>query len=118
MRIFKHFDFDAAHFLPHVPKGHKCKNVHGHTYRVKLYFEGEIDQKLGRVIDFADIKKVVNPIIKRLDHTLLNDIEGLENPTCELIAVWIWDQTKPHMDSLIKIELYETLTSGVVYDGH
>lgn len=117
MIIFKDFSFDSAHFLPHVPEGHKCKEIHGHTYRMKLSFEGEMDQELGWVIDFAEIKKVVKPIVDRIDHKLLNDIEGLENPTCEVIAIWIWDQVKPLIPQLCQIELYETLTSGVVYKG-
>ncbi len=117
MRIFKHFSFDSAHFLPNVPEGHKCKEVHGHTYRAKMYFEGDLDPHLGWVIDFAEIKKVVNPVINQLDHKMLNDIKGLENPTCENIAIWLWDQVKPSLPSLVKIELYETLSSGVEYEG-
>ncbi len=117
MKIFKHFDFDSAHYLPNVPDGHKCKGVHGHTYRMTIFFEGDLDEELGWVLDFADIKKTVNPIIKIIDHKLLNDIEGLENPTCELIAVWLWNKIMPEIPFLSRIELYETLTSGVVYEG-
>ncbi len=117
MIIFKQFNFDAAHFLPNVPEGHKCKNVHGHTYRMTLFFEGEIDPHFGWVIDFADIKSGISPVIDLLDHTLLNDIEGLENPTCENIAVWIWDHIKPKIPLLSRIELFENLTSGAIYDG-
>jgi len=117
MIIFKHFHFDSAHFLPNVPDGHKCKAVHGHTYRMTLYFGGDLDENLGWVMDFADIKKEVNPIIARIDHTLLNDIEGLENPTCEVIAVWLWNKIKPKIPLICRIRLYETPTSGVVYEG-
>lgn len=117
MKIFKHFDFDSAHFLPYVPDGHRCKGIHGHTYRLTLHFEGETDPELGWVIDFAEIKKVVSPIIDEIDHKLLNDIEGLENPTCEILAIWIWNRVKPNIPQLCRVELYETLTSGVVYEG-
>lgn len=117
MEIFKQFTFDSAHFLPRVPLEHKCRNIHGHTYRMVAYFEGEPDLELGWLMDFADIKKVINPIIDRLDHKLLNEIEGLENPTCERIAVWLWEQIKPQMPLLSRIELHETPTSGVVYKG-
>ena len=117
MIIFKNFHFDSAHFLPNVPDEHKCKEIHGHTYRMTLYFEGELDEQFGWVIDFAEIKKVVNPVIKSIDHKLLNDIEGLENPTCEVIAIWLWNKIKPKIPLLIRIELFETLTSGVVYEG-
>ena len=117
MIIFKHFDFDSAHFLPNVPDDHKCKEIHGHTYRMKAYFEGELDKQFGWVIDFAEIKKEVALLIRSIDHKLLNDIEGLENPTCEVIAIWLWNKIKPRIPLLCRIELYETLTSGVVYEG-
>ena len=117
MLIFRQFSFDSAHFLPNVPEGHKCKAVHGHTYRMVAYFEGEPDETLGWVADFADIKKIIQPIIEAIDHKLLNEIPGLENPTCELIAVWLWNKIKAELPYLSKIELVETLTSGVIYEG-
>ncbi len=117
MLLFKEFTFDAAHFLPNVPDGHKCKEMHGHTYRLRVWLEGKLDKQLGWVIDFADLKKVVKPMLDQVDHKCLNNIKELDNPTCELIAVWIWDQLKPLLPSLQKIELHETPTSGVVYDG-
>lgn len=118
MIIFKHFHFDSAHFLPLVPDGHKCKEVHGHTYKITLEFEGEIDPNLGWLIDFAEIKKVVKPLIDSVDHKLLNNIEGLENPTCEIIAQWFWNKISPSLPMLSKITLNETTTSGVIYKGH
>ena len=117
MIIYKHFVFDSAHFLPNVPEGHKCKNVHGHTYKLTLFFEGEIDPEMGWLIDFGEIKKVVSPIIDRVDHKLLNDIAGLENPTCEVIAKWFWNQIHPSLPLLSRIDLRETSTSGVIYKG-
>ena len=117
MKIFKSFTFDSAHFLPNVPEGHKCKNVHGHTYRLTVFLEGELEPHLDWVIDFAELKKVINPILDEIDHKLLNDIEGLENPTCEIIAIWLWDRIKDKMPLLIKIELYENTTSGAIYEG-
>lgn len=117
MRIFKQFTFDSAHFLPHVPPGHKCREIHGHTYRLVVHIEGKLDQNLGWVMDFADLKKIIDPIVKSIDHQLLNNIEGLENPTCEMIAVWLWNKIKPEIPSLARIELHETPTSGAIYDG-
>jgi len=117
VKIFKTFTFDSAHFLPHVPDGHKCKNTHGHTYRLTVHFEGPLHQELGWVEDFADIKKVVKPIVDQLDHQLMNDIEGLENPTCEAIAIWLWDKIKATLPSLSRVELHETPTSGAIYEG-
>lgn len=117
MQIFKQFTFDSAHYLPNVPEGHKCKEIHGHTYRVVFYFEGELDTHLGWVMDFGDLKLVLEPVIKQIDHKLMNSIAGLENPTCERIAIWLWEQVKPSLPSLCKVELHETPSSGAVYEG-
>ncbi|HMO32872.1 MAG TPA: 6-carboxytetrahydropterin synthase QueD [Lacibacter sp.] len=117
MQLFKKFTFDAAHFLPQVPEGHKCREIHGHTYLLTVFVEGDPDPLLGWVLDFADLKQAVEPVIKEVDHKFLNQLPGLENPTCELIAVWLWNRIKPLVPQLSKIELYETPTSGVVYAG-
>lgn len=117
MQIFKQFSFDSAHVLPNVPDGHKCKNLHGHTYHLTVFFEGNLDSSLGWVIDFTEIKTKMTPIINRLDHNYLNDIKGLENPTCEIMCVWLWDEIKPLLPALSKIELKETPTSGAIYEG-
>ena len=117
MKIFKSFTFDSAHFLPNVPDGHKCKAVHGHTYRLTVFLEGELDENLQWVLDFSELKKVMNPILDSVDHKLLNEIEGLENPTCEVITMWLWHKIKAKMPLLTKVELYETPTSGAVYEG-
>jgi 6-pyruvoyltetrahydropterin/6-carboxytetrahydropterin synthase len=117
MTIFRQFTFDSAHFLPNVPPGHKCRQVHGHTYKLLVYLEGPVDDTLGWVADFADIKQLINPVIDTVDHKMLNDIEGLGNPTCELLAVWLWNKIKPVVPLLKRIELHETPQSGVVYEG-
>jgi 6-pyruvoyltetrahydropterin/6-carboxytetrahydropterin synthase len=117
MTVFKEFTFDAAHFLPNVPETHKCRNMHGHTYRLRIYVQGPLDPLLGWVMDFADLKKAWKSIEPQLDHKVLNDIEGLSNPTAEHIAIWAWDQLKPILPLLSRIELYETPSSGVVYSG-
>jgi 6-pyruvoyltetrahydropterin/6-carboxytetrahydropterin synthase len=117
MEIYKEFSFDSAHFLPNVPEGHKCKNMHGHTYRLRVFIKGELDPKLGWIMDFKELKDALFPVIDKLDHKLINDIEGLENPTAENITLWIWNQIKPQLPLLSKIELYETPTTGVIYSG-
>jgi len=117
MEIFKQFTFDSAHFLPNVPEGHKCKQIHGHTYHMTVYVEGDLKKDFGWVIDFAEVKSVIEPIVKSIDHKLLNDIPGLENPTCEIVTTWLWDKIKPKISILSKIELHETLTSGAIYKG-
>ncbi len=117
MIIFKSFTFDSAHFLPNVPDGHKCKEIHGHTYQLSAYFENRLEEHLEWVIDFAEVKEKINPIIKSIDHKLLNNIEGLENPTCEIIAIWLYDRIKAKIPILTRVELNETPMSGVVYEG-
>ena len=117
MTIFKEFTFDAAHYLPNVPEDHKCRRMHGHTYRVRLYIKGPLDPKLGWVMDFADIKAAWNPIEAQLDHHYLNEMEGLSNPTAEHIAAWIWEKLRPQLPLLHKLELWESPTAGVVFEG-
>jgi 6-pyruvoyltetrahydropterin/6-carboxytetrahydropterin synthase len=117
MEIFKEFGFEAAHRLPHVPEGHKCARLHGHSFRVEVHVRGEVDPELGWVMDFAEIKDACEPIIDRLDHYYLNEIEGLENPTSEVIARWIWARVKPVLPSLDRIVVRETCTSGCAYAG-
>ena len=117
MQIFKQFTFDSAHHLPMVPEGHKCKEIHGHTYRVVFHFKGKINPEYGWVVDFSVIKSVIEPIIRSVDHKLLNHVAGLENPTCEMMALWFWNQVKPQIESLYRIELHETPTSGAIYEG-
>jgi 6-pyruvoyltetrahydropterin/6-carboxytetrahydropterin synthase len=117
MEIYKEFSFDSAHFLPNVPQGHKCRNMHGHTYKLKVYIKGTPDPKFGWIMDFKELKDVVNRVIDQLDHKLINDIPGLENPTAEYITMWIWQQIKPLLPLLSRIELHETPTTGVIYAG-
>jgi 6-pyruvoyltetrahydropterin/6-carboxytetrahydropterin synthase len=118
MEIFKEFTFDSAHFLPNVPEDHKCRRLHGHTYRVRVVVEGPLDPKLGWVMDFSEIKAVFGPIKDRLDHHNLNEIEGLENPTAENLAIWIWDRMQPDLPLLKEIWVFETPSSGCVFRGY
>jgi 6-pyruvoyltetrahydropterin/6-carboxytetrahydropterin synthase len=117
MEIFREFRFEAAHRLPNVPEGHKCARLHGHSFRVEVRVRGEVDPALGWVMDFAEIKAACRPIIARLDHYYLNEIEGLENPTSEVLARWIWARLKPVLPALDRIVVRETCTSGCVYSG-
>ncbi len=117
MEIYKDFTFEAAHVLPNVPAGHKCGRLHGHSFNVRLYISGEVDSQSGWIMDFGDIKAIFKPIYDRLDHYYLNDIPGLENPTSEVLAKWIWRELKPTLPQLSMIELKETCTSGCIYRG-
>lgn len=117
MEIWKEFTFEAAHLLPHVPADHKCRRLHGHSYTVRVQVKGEPDPRLGWVMDFAEIKIAFEPILERLDHRYLNEIEGLENPTAEMLARWIWKRLLPRLPVLSRIEIRETCTAGCSYAG-
>jgi 6-pyruvoyltetrahydropterin/6-carboxytetrahydropterin synthase len=117
MEIYKEFTFEAAHFLPNVQEGHKCRRLHGHSYRVRITVDGPVLPDAGWVMDFGNIKRSFNPILEQLDHWCLNDIEGLENPTSENIARWIWVRLKPSLPELSRIDISETCTSGCSYAG-
>jgi 6-pyruvoyltetrahydropterin/6-carboxytetrahydropterin synthase len=117
MEIFREFTFDAAHRLEHLPEGHKCARLHGHTYRLVVHVEGELDPTLGWVVDFAEIKRLTAEVIAPLDHHLLNDVPGLEQPTTEHIAMWVWNRLQPKLPGLRKIVLWENANSGCTYSG-
>lgn len=117
MEIYKDFSIEAAHRLPNVPEGHKCARLHGHSFQVRVVVAGEPEEQSGWVMDFSDIKKVFKPVFEQLDHHYLNDIDGLENPTSENLAIWIWNQLRPSLPELSRIEIKETCTSGCVYAG-
>jgi len=116
MIIFKYFTFEAAHKLPLVPKDHKCFNLHGHSFKVKISIQGPINE-LGWVKDFGELKSVCEPLIKKLDHSYLNEIIGLENPTSENIALWIWQNLDEKLPGLSSVEVMETCNSGCIYQG-
>lgn len=117
MIIEKEFVFDSAHFLPLVAPDHKCRKLHGHTYKVTIGVAGEINDK-GWIIDFADISAVVQPILHKIDHQLLNAIPGLENPTAENIAMWLHDRVKAELPMLKFVIIQEGLASRVIYPHH
>ena len=117
VRLSKTFHFEAAHDLPTFPPGHKCRRLHGHSFRFDVIVEGDVDLAKGYLIDYGDIKAAVEPIVKRLDHYYLNEIEGLSNPTSEVIAKWLWEQIKPALPQLAEVVIYETCTSRCEYRG-
>ena len=114
--LSKTFRFEAAHRLPHVPEGHKCGRLHGHSYQIDIIVKGEIDPHTGMVIDFNDIAKAWEPLYNVLDHYYLNEIEGLENPTSEILAAWIYHRLKPVLPCLSAIYVHETCTSSARYE--
>lgn len=113
--IYKDFVVEAAHRLPNVPAGHKCARLHGHSFHIRIHVAGEVGEASGWVMDFKEIKDRFAPIFSLLDHNYLNEIPGLENPTSENIARWIWKKLKPQLAQLSRVEIKETCTSGCVY---
>ncbi len=116
-RLERIYRFEAAHFLPRVPAGHKCARMHGHSYCVEVIIEGEIDPERGWVMDFAEIDEQAAPLVRMLDHQVLNEVEGLANPTSELLAVWWWGKLAARLPSLVEIVVSETPTSRCIYRG-
>ena len=117
MKIYKDITFEAAHMLPNVPDDHKCRRLHGHSFKVRITLDGPVDESIGWVEDFADIKIAFDPIYKELDHNYLNDIDGLSNPTSENLARWIWNRLKPQLNYLSSLEVKETCATGCIYKG-
>jgi len=117
MKITQAFTFEAAHHLPHVPATHRCHRMHGHSYRVELRLEGKVDPHSGFVVDFFDVEAAFQPLLQRLDHYCLNEIEGLENPTAEHIAMWIYDRVKPALPQLDAVLVFETPQCWAEYNG-
>ena len=117
IELVKDFRFEAAHYLPNVPAGHKCRRMHGHSFRGEIAVRGRVDPTTGWLVDFADLKRMVDPIVSRLDHYVLNEVEGLENPTSERVAVWIWEQLIGQLPQLHRITIEETCSSRCHYFG-
>jgi 6-pyruvoyltetrahydropterin/6-carboxytetrahydropterin synthase len=117
MDISKTFRIEAAHRLPNVPDGHKCARLHGHSFAIEVHVAGPLDPTLGWVMDFADLKAAFAPVFDAIDHRYLNDVPGLENPTSENLARWVWDALKPRLPLLDHVVIHETCTSMCRYDG-
>lgn len=115
--ITRTYRFEAAHRLPHVPEGHKCARLHGHSFRVTVAVGGEVDPHLGWILDFAEIDEAWKPLHALLDHRYLNEIEGLENPTSELLAKWVFERVRLPKGTLVSVTVHETCTSSTTYFG-
>ncbi len=117
MRLYKDFSFEAAHRLPNVPTDHKCARLHGHSFQVRVSVDGPVGERTGWVMDFAELKAAFRPVYGQLDHRYLNEIDGLENPTSENLARWIWRELSSNLAGLSEIEVRETCTTGCIYRG-
>jgi len=117
VRLVRTFTFEAAHRLPNAPVGHRCRRLHGHSFHVELVCEGEVDPRTGWLVDYADIKSAFEPCLERLDHHYLNEVVGLENPTSELLARWIWESVKPKLPMLAQVNVAETCNARCEFRG-
>jgi 6-pyruvoyltetrahydropterin/6-carboxytetrahydropterin synthase len=117
VRLSKKFRIEAAHLLPKVPAGHKCRRLHGHSFGIEVVVEGEVDPELGWLVDYAAIAGAFAPLFEQLDHHYLNEVEGLENPTSENLARWIWERLEGRLEGLAEIRIDETCTSSCTYRG-
>ncbi|EKD28171.1 MAG: 6-pyruvoyl tetrahydrobiopterin synthase [uncultured bacterium] len=117
MELKKEFSFEASHYLPNAGKKHKCSSLHGHGFKVIFSVKGKVDKKYGWVMDFGQISLLVKPLIDKLDHSNLNEIKGLENPTSENIAIWFWEKLKKDIPLLHSIEVKESDKSSCVFFG-
>jgi len=117
MNVFKTFTIEAARSLPNLPDGHPCKNIHGHSFKITITVTGNVDNKTGFVMDFGDIDETFNHLLSKLDHSYLNDIEGLENPSSENVCQWIWERLAPSLPGLSQIDIKETDSTGCIYKG-
>ena len=117
MEIYRDFHIEAAHRLPQVPPQHKCARLHGHSFRIRIAAAGSVEEKSGWVMDFALLKERFTPVFEQLDHRYLNEIPGLENPTSENLARWVWERLGTSLPGLCRVEVQETCTSGCIYRG-
>ncbi len=117
VELRKSFRFEAAHFLPFAPDGHRCQNLHGHSYVVEVVVEGEIDPERKWFIDYNEILAKCEPIRKALDHKTINDIPGLEAGTAEMLSIFVWRELEGSLPGLKAVTVSETSSSSCTYRG-
>ena len=117
MIVYKKFNIESARSIPKLPKTHPCHHIHGHSFKIIISVKGPVNKQNGFVTDFQDIDDAFSPFKKELDHSYLNNIEGLQNPTSENICIWIWDKIQSSLPNIYKIEIKETDSTGCIYKG-
>jgi len=117
VRLTKDFSFEAAQTLPNVPPAHKCGKMHGHSFKIEISVEGEVDPACGWLYDHSRISRAMDPLLELLDHSYLNDIPGLDNPTIENMCRWFWEKLEHQLPGLSEIVIHETPTARCSYKG-
>lgn len=115
--LTKTFRFEAAHWLPTFPEGHKCRRMHGHSFVIDVVVEGEVPPEKGFLLDYGEMKAAIAPVELQLDHYVLNDIAGLENPTAEVLSRWVFDRLRPSLPMLSLVRVHETCSTAAEYRG-
>jgi 6-pyruvoyltetrahydropterin/6-carboxytetrahydropterin synthase len=115
LELKQHFQIESARFLPHLPETHPCRRMHGHSFKISLTLIGETDPKIGWVIDYGEIEKLIKPLLMELDHRVLNEVSGLENPTSENICIWIFEKAKQYLPLLTRVTIAETTNTECSY---
>jgi 6-pyruvoyltetrahydropterin/6-carboxytetrahydropterin synthase len=115
--LVKELRFEAAHRLPRVPEGHKCARLHGHSFKIDVSVAGPVDEKTGWFLDYEVIDRAWQPLYATLDHNYLNEVPGLENPTSEILARWLWERLSLALPSLVRITVHETCDARCEYEG-
>ena len=111
----QHFQIESARFLPYLPASHPCSRTHGHSFKIILTLVGSLDQKVGWVMDYNEIGAVMKPLLNEIDHRVLNEVPGLENPTSELLAKWIYDRVVQKIPMLKDVSIAETPSTECRY---
>lgn len=117
VELKQHFQVESARFLPQLDKNHPCAHMHGHSFKIILSFVGDVNPQIGWLIDYHQISQIMSPILKQIDHRVLNEVPGLENPTSENLAKWIYDQVKSRISFLISVNVSETPFTECIYSG-
>ena len=117
MEVYKIFNIESARSLPNLPEGHPCKNIHGHSFKIKITVKGTVNEETGFVMDFSEIDSAFSPIFKMIDHAYLNELDGLINPSSENLCKWIWSKLIDSLPNLKRIEIKETESTGCIYEG-
>lgn len=113
----QHFQIESARFLPKLPKTHPCSQVHGHSFKIVLTLLGDLNPEIGWVMDYHEITKIMTPLLAQLDHKLLNEVPGLENPTSELLAKWLFEKVGAQIPLLKQVSIMETPSTECSYPG-
>ena len=109
------FRIESARRLTGLPSDHPCSRLHGHSFQIELTLIGDRQEDTGWVIDYHLISSSVGPVLRQLDHRVLNEVPGLENPTTENLCFWLYEKIKTEIPELVQITVRETPETACSY---